>query len=226
MKLLYRLMSHKQPVFFVVLSLFLQACTSTQQANDEQQAEFNYQQQVQKVYAVRDGQAALSQEQWQQTINDLRYAYAMTLREEKLLKYLFENEQNLFELVDLGQHQACYEMANQALSISYINLSAHFAAMLCAQNLGLSNQHTFHSNMVDSIMRSLGQQRNGRSPETAFVAYCYDDLHAFTLLMELQVKSRQYILHKDVVYDQLKVVEAATGDEFDLYFDISNLMAL
>ncbi len=78
--------------------------------------------------------------------------------------------------------------------------------------------------MLNGLVDSIGHSGDGRSPTTAFVTISTPELRAFLRLTGLEVKKQSLVHEADKAFDLMGVRDPETGEEFELYFDITTQM--
>lgn len=155
----------------------------------------------------------------------LRMSYAETENYKLYLGPKVKETQALLDAIKSGNYQKCIDMAEDIMTYNYTSLNAHFAAFLCNNQQKNIEQAEYHKYVVKGLMDSIGNSGNGQSPETAFVTISTEELQAFIQLMGFQIKN-QSLLDKDgKTYEVMSVVNPKTGEELNLYFDITIQMA-
>ena len=155
----------------------------------------------------------------------LRMAYAETENYKPYLGPKVEETQALLDAIKSGNYDKCIDLADDILQYNYTSLNAHFAAFLCNSEQKNSKKAEYHKYVVKGLMDSIGNSGNGQSPETAFLTISTEELQAFVQLMGFQIKNQSLMDKDGKTYEVMGVVNPKTGEELNLYFDITLQMA-
>ncbi|MCG8435361.1 MAG: DUF4919 domain-containing protein [Gammaproteobacteria bacterium] len=127
----------------------------------------------------------------------------------------------MFAALRKNNYPQAIRIAQQILAGNYVSLNAHYAAWRAYSELGDTEKAVYHRIFLDNLLDSIIGSGDGRSMEMAFVTISTEELKAFLGLLGLQTKNQALIQDKNKAYDKLTVRDAISGEEFELYFDIS-----
>ncbi|AWB67849.1 hypothetical protein C2869_16075 [Saccharobesus litoralis] len=206
----------------VVTCALLAGCQSTQSAAPQwtvsPQAESTY---VNLVEQAKSQQVS-DISQWQK----LRDSYSQTGRELKHYKTIYDYTPLVLQALNAQDFKGCIKNAERILAVNYTHLTAHFGAMNCHRALAHEPESYHHQLMLNHLMDAIAHETNGRSYEFAFKAYSFDDIQSLVYLFGLTIRDRQFVTHNDRHYDKVSVTESDINENFDLYFDVTNILYL
>ena len=155
----------------------------------------------------------------------LRLAYTETEHYSPYLGPETSDAQLMFEAYKRRDFPACAEHADKILGYNFTSLNAHYGALACHAEQGRQEKADFHKYMLNRLLDSIGNSGDGKTPETAFIVISSKELYAFLQLAGLQAKGQSLVQADGRAYDLMNVINPETGEEFDMYFDITIQMS-
>lgn len=128
---------------------------------------------------------------------------------------------SMYSDIENKDWHACLAVTREILRTNYISINGHYGAMACSVELKKKQQSEFHRTMINFLLDDIWQSGNGRTPETSFEITSSAELYAFLNLAGLEVMNQSLLEHQNKSYDRIGVKDPETGDEFDLFFDIT-----
>jgi hypothetical protein len=149
----------------------------------------------------------------------LRISY-MDSPEYKAAKDVSDSENAMIEALNKKDYPAALKNAEIVLDSAYVNMDAHFVAMVANRELGAKDKSEFHSTVFHGLIKSILDSGDGKSLEKAWVVINVQE--EYVLLRVLGFRpSEQSLVHKDGhSYDVMKVKNAEDGTEQTFYFNV------
>ncbi|MCW8127941.1 DUF4919 domain-containing protein [Microbulbifer halophilus] len=130
-----------------------------------------------------------------------------------------------YESVEQSNFDRCLEYVDRVLADNYMSLEAHMIGVLCSgrsANLAREDRHRY---MVEGLMRSIESTGDGRSQESAYRTISTSELRGFVRLKGLQIMDQSLVYDRAGVYDKMQVRDPESGEEYALYFNVSEQFA-
>lgn len=130
-----------------------------------------------------------------------------------------------YSAVEKGEFGDCLRYVDRVLVGNYMSLEAHMIGVLCSgrsANLPREDQHRY---MVEGLMEAIESSGDGRSQGSAYHTITTSELRGFVRLKGLQVLDQSIVYDREGVYDKMQVRDPESGDEYDLYFNVSRQFA-
>jgi hypothetical protein len=149
----------------------------------------------------------------------LRISY-MDSPEYKAAKDVSDSENAMLDALNKKDYPAALKNAEIVLDSAYVNMNAHFVAMVANRELGAKDKSEFHSAVFHGLIKSILDSGDGKSLEKAWVVINVEE--EYVILRVLGFKpSEQSLIHKDGhSYDEMKVKSAEDGTEQTFYFNV------
>lgn len=153
------------------------------------------------------------------TVNftELRRAYAESSR------FTFgadDAEEAMLTAVIGGQHQTALAEARAILGRDYLNIEAHFAAMVSCAALDDAGCRTHHAYVARGLVQSILASGDGRSTATAFVVIRTPEEYALLRVLGAQPQAQALVQRDGHMYDVLTVQDMKTSETREIYFNI------
>ena len=126
-----------------------------------------------------------------------------------------------YKSVEDGDFDGCLRNVNKVLKYNYMSLEAHMIGVVCSGQKGAFEQEDRHRYMVEGLMTAIENSGDGRSQESAFQTISTSELRGFVRLKGLQVLDQSIVYDKQGIYDKMQVRDPESGDEYALYFNVS-----
>ncbi len=149
----------------------------------------------------------------------LRLSY-MDSPEYKVAKDTSKSEKAMFEELDKKDYSAALKDAETVLESNYMNIDAHFVALVANREMGTTDKAEFHRTIFRGLINSIRNSGDGKSMESAWVVITVHE--EYVLLRVLGFRpGEQSLMHKDGhSYDVMKVKNAEDGTEQTFYFNV------
>jgi len=149
----------------------------------------------------------------------LRISY-MDSPEYKAAKDTSDSENAMVDALNEKNYPRAIKNAEIVLDSAYVNMDAHFVAMVANRELGAKDKSEFHSTVFHGLIKSILDSGDGKSLEKAWVVINVQE--EYVVLRVLGFKpSGQSLVNKDGhSYDVMKVKDAEDGTERTFYFNV------
>jgi|GEM_PF-4143736 hypothetical protein len=119
------------------------------------------------------------------------------------------------------QPELCLRLAEIVLGSHWLELEAHFAAAVCADELGQARKAAQHRSILNLLLSQITQSGDGKSAATAYLVLSSAQARSYVQLNGFDV-IEQALLHQDQrFYDRLRIKSMETGRELEVYFDVT-----
>ena len=199
-------------IYTVFICIFLVGCASTESKYKseppDQHSEDNY-----KVHYD------LSQQQSKNTdFTNLRLSFTKT-NNYKPYKVARRNE--LLALIQSGQYIECIEMAETDLEKEYVNIIAHYSAMVCHTETGDTSRGDYHKFVMTGLLRYIANSGDGKTTDSAYQIISTDELYTFLYFNRLNATKQQLVNAGGRMFDRMEVEHEKSKNEYTIYFDIT-----
>ena len=133
---------------------------------------------------------------------------AERLRKEMLTAYAAED------------YATAHDRARQLLKANYLEIDGHMVTALVQERLGNSELMRFHQFMAVSLLRSILDSGDGKSPETAYVVIATAEEYAVLNLLGLRPAEQALIHANGHSFDRQRAVDRDSGKPVTLYFNV------
>lgn len=149
----------------------------------------------------------------------LRLSY-MDSPEYKAAKDTSNAETAMWDALDAKDYARALKEAEEVLASEYVNIDAHYVALVANRELGAADKSSFHRTIFRELINSIRSSGDGKTIATAWVVISVHE--EYVLLRALGYKpSGQSVLHQDGhSYDVMKVKSAEDGSEQTFYFNV------
>lgn len=93
--------------------------------------------------------------------------------------------------------------------------------MVCNFKLERNEDGKYHRYVLNGLINSIANNGDGRSVKTAYTTISTGELKTFIQMMGLEIKRQSLRNSNGKAFDVMAVKDPKTGEEFNLYFDIS-----
>jgi hypothetical protein len=119
------------------------------------------------------------------------------------------------------QPELCLRLADLVLATHWLELEAHFAAAVCADELGQARKAAQHRALLTLLVSQITQSGDGKSAATAYLVLSSAQARSYVQLNGFDV-IEQALLHENKrFYDRLRIKSIKTGRELEVYFDVT-----
>ncbi|QKX18018.1 DUF4919 domain-containing protein [Microbulbifer sp. YPW1] len=130
-----------------------------------------------------------------------------------------------YSSVEQADFDNCLHNVDRVLKTNYMSLEAHMIGVVCSGQAGEFEREDQHRYMVEGLMTSIENSGDGKSQESAFLTISTSELRGFVRLKGLQVLDQSIVYDKQGIYDKMQVRDPESGEEYPLFFDVSQQFA-
>ncbi|MGD0548609.1 MAG: DUF4919 domain-containing protein [Terracidiphilus sp.] len=129
-------------------------------------------------------------------------------------------EKAMFEALNKKDYPAALKEAETVLDSEYVNIDAHYVALVANREMGATEKAEFHRTVFRGLIDSILHSGDGKSMEKAWVVISVHE--EYVVLRALGFRpGEQSLMHKDNhSYDVMKVKNAEDGTEQTFYFNV------
>jgi len=149
----------------------------------------------------------------------LRLSY-MDSPERKAAKDTSNSEKAMFEELDKKDYPAALKDAEAVLESDYVNIDAHFVALVANQEMGAMDKAEFHRTVFRGLINSIRNSGDGKSPEKAWVVINVHEEYVMLRALGFRPSQQSLVNQNGHSYDVMKVKNAEDGTEQTFYFNV------
>ena len=122
----------------------------------------------------------------------------------------------------IGQknYEEALKIAESVLAKNFVEINAHFTALIAYQETGNAEKAQFHKFMVDGLLNSIKSTMDGKSPEKAFEVISINEEYGLIRSLGVRPIKQALLEDKGHSYDAITVVDPKTNQESTIYFNI------
>lgn len=117
-------------------------------------------------------------------------------------------------------YEEALKIAEGVLAKNFVEINAHMTAQIAYQETGNTEKAAFHKFMVDGLLNSIKSSVDGKSKEKAFEVISINEEYGLIRSLGLRAIKQALLEDKGHSYDVITVVDPATNQQTDLYFNI------
>lgn len=117
--------------------------------------------------------------------------------------------------------EECLLIAGQILDTNYTSLVGQLYSTICNFELGHAKKGEYHRYVLNGLLDSISNSGDGKSTETAYIVISVSELRAFLQMKGFIIIRQALIGENDRLFDLMTVKKRETGEDLDLYFDVS-----
>jgi hypothetical protein len=149
----------------------------------------------------------------------LRLSY-MDSPEYKAAKDTSKSEDAMTDALNKKDYPAALKDAEAVLESNYVNIDAHYVALLANREMGAMDSAEFHRTVFRGLINSIRNSGDGKTMETAWVVITVHEEYVILRVLGFR-PVEQSLMHKDGhSYDVMKVKNAEDGTEQTFYFNV------
>lgn len=127
----------------------------------------------------------------------------------------------MFEALDNERMDRALSLAGRILQDNYVSLDAHYVAREVYEERDDARRRRRHDHLLRDLFDAIQATGDGSGPETAFEVISTREMHSFLALYGLELIDTEFSVEVDRAYDQARVQNPATDEEFVLWFDVT-----
>jgi hypothetical protein len=149
----------------------------------------------------------------------LRLSY-MDSPEYKAAKDVSKSEEAMSDALNKKDYPAALKDAEAVLESNYVNIDAHFVALVANQEMGAMDKAEFHRTVFRGLLNSIRNSGDGKSLETAWVVINVHEEYVLLRVLGFRPSQQSLVNQNGHSYDVMKVKNAEDGTEQTFYFNV------
>jgi hypothetical protein len=149
----------------------------------------------------------------------LRLSY-MDSPEYKAAKDVSKSEEAMSDELNKKDYPAALKDAQAVLESNYVNIDAHYVALLANREMGAMDKAEFHRTVFRGLINSIRNSGDGKSLETAWVVINVHEEYVMLRVLGYRPSQQSLVNQKGHSYDVMKVKNAEDGTEQTFYFNV------
>jgi hypothetical protein len=149
----------------------------------------------------------------------LRISY-MDSPEYKAAKDTSDSETAMVDALNKKDYPAALKNAEIVLNSDYVNMDAHFVAMVASREMGAKDKSEFHSTVFHGLIKSILDSGDGKSLQKAWVVINVAEEYVLLRVLGFRPSGQSLVQKDGHSYDEMKVKDAQDGTEQTFYFNV------
>jgi hypothetical protein len=113
------------------------------------------------------------------------------------------------------------ENADVVLASDFVDMDAHFIEYIANRELNVTDKANFHKFVLQSLLKSITESGDGKTPETAFQVIQVHEEYVLLRFMGVGLPESQSLLKKNGhSYDEIKFKDPKSGQLMTIYFNV------
>jgi len=140
--------------------------------------------------------------------------------EYKAAKDVSKSEDAMTEALNKKDYPEALKNAEAVLESNYVNMDAHFVALVANREMGALDKAQFHRTVFHGLIDSIRSSGDGKSPETAWVVINVHEEYVVLRVLGFRPRGQSLIQKDGHSYDVMKVKNTEDGTEQTFYFNV------
>ncbi|HME57012.1 MAG TPA: DUF4919 domain-containing protein [Terracidiphilus sp.] len=149
----------------------------------------------------------------------LRLSY-MDSPEYKAAKDVSKSEDAMTEALNKNDYPAALKHAEAVLESNYVNIDAHYVALVANREMGAMDKAEFHRTVFRGLINSIRSSGDGKSMETAWVVITVHEEYVVLRVLGFRPSGQSLVNQNGHAYDVMKVKRVEDGTEQTFYFNV------
>jgi hypothetical protein len=149
----------------------------------------------------------------------LRISY-MDSPEYEAAKDVSESGKAMIEALNKKDYPAALKNVEIVLDSEYVNMNAHFVAIVANREIGAKEKSDFHSAVFHGLIKSILDSGDGKSLEKTWVVINVQEEYVVLRVLGFKPSGQSLVNKDDHSYDVMKVKDAKDGTEQTFYFNV------
>ena len=149
----------------------------------------------------------------------LRLSY-MDSPEYKAAKDTDDSEKAMFDALDKKNYPAALKNAEAVLTSEYVDIDAHFVALVANREMGMTEKAEFHRAIFRGLVNSILSSGDGKSKETAWVVINVHEEYVILRVLGYKPSGTSLEQKDGHSYDLMKVTKIEDGTQQTFYFNV------
>jgi hypothetical protein len=140
--------------------------------------------------------------------------------EYKAAKDTSKAEKAMFEELNKKDYPAALKDAEAVLESNYVNIDAHYVALVANKEMGAMDKAEFHRAVFRGLINSISNSGDGKSLATAWVVINVHEEYVMLRVLGFRPSQQSLVNQDGHSYDVMKVKNAQDGTEQTFYFNV------
>jgi hypothetical protein len=140
--------------------------------------------------------------------------------EYKAAKDVSKSEEAMTDALNKKDYPAALKDAEAVLESNYVNIDAHYVALVANQEMGAMDKAEFHRTVFRGLINSIRNSGDGKSLETAWVVINVHEEYVLLRVLGFRPSGQSLVNQNGHSYDVMKVKNAEDGTEQTFYFNV------
>jgi hypothetical protein len=149
----------------------------------------------------------------------LRLSY-MNSPEYKAAKDVSKSEDAMTDALNKKDYPAALKNAEAVLESNYVNIDAHYVALVANREMGAMDKAEFHRTVFRGLINSIRNSGDGKSMETAWVVINVHEEYVMLRALGFRPGEQSLIRKDGHSYDEMKVKSVEDGTAQTFYFNV------
>jgi len=149
----------------------------------------------------------------------LRLSY-MDSPEYKAAKDVSKSEDSMSDALNKKDYPAALKDAEAVLDSDYVNIDAHYVALLANREMGAADKAEFHRAVFRGLINSILNSGDGLSMEKAWVVINVHEEYVILRVLGFKPSQQSLVNQNGHSYDVMKVKKADDGTDQTFYFNV------
>jgi hypothetical protein len=149
----------------------------------------------------------------------LRLSY-MDSPEYKAAKDVSKSEEAMTGALNKKDYPAALKNAEAVLESNYVNIDAHYVALVANREMGATDKSAFHRTVFGKLIDSILNSGDGKSLEKGWVVINVHEEYVILRMLGFMPSQQSLVNQNGHSYDVMKVKNAQDGTEQTFYFNV------
>ncbi len=151
----------------------------------------------------------------------LRMTYAKTKSYSPYSTEIRETHQKIESAINDGKYDLALQLAETILNDNFPDTDSHLYCAYAYTQLNDSTKADYHLRIYNGLLESIYMSGDGLKPETAYIVISTKEEYSFLNWFRLKFLEQQLVYKDKYAFDLMKSEDVETGDEVELYFNIT-----
>jgi hypothetical protein len=130
------------------------------------------------------------------------------------------SKKEMYAALNAKKFDDALKLANTRLDEDYVDLNAHFVALVANRELGHADKAEFHRTVFVALMDSIIKGHDGQTAATAYQVISVAEEYAVINYLEFRPSGQGLVREDGHNFDVMTVIDPKTTETHKLYFNI------
>jgi hypothetical protein len=140
--------------------------------------------------------------------------------EYKAAKDVSKSEDSMSDALNKKDYPAALKDAEAVLDSDYVNIDAHYVALLANREMGAADKAEFHRAVFRGLINSILNSGDGKSQEKAWIVINVHEEYVILRVLGFKPSQQSLVNQNGHSYDVMKVKKADDGTDQTFYFNV------